>query len=112
MLERSGTFLQYRLFLYPPGTNQRERVLLWFPACQGWVGAMAGIGTLLLLGDVIPPSSLLTLVVLIYVVGISTGMILTRRLRPQIRRLTATVSHGHELQHDNDKAQLIPGDYC
>ncbi|QDZ15192.1 DUF6611 family protein [Humibacter ginsenosidimutans] len=91
VLDRGGTIVQHVLVVYPPGTNEYERGLLWFARTWPWLGALVGIGAFMLFGDVMPSGPLTAIVFGAYAAGVIVGLWLTRRIRPRVRRAIATV---------------------
>jgi hypothetical protein len=90
VLDRTGTLVQHVLVVYPPGTNDGERVALWFARSWPWAGAVGGIGVLMVLGDAVQAGPLLVMVGATYAAGVLVGLRMTRRVRPRVRRVSVT----------------------
>jgi hypothetical protein len=83
---RTG-WLNYRLTVYPPGTNAAERRALQFWYSWPLVGALLSIVTFALAGGKIRPEVLIPAVAVGYLAGILVGWVLTRGIRGAVRRL-------------------------
>ena len=83
---RTG-WLNYRLTVYPPGTNAAERRALQFWYSWPLVGALLSIVTFAWAGGKIRPEVLVPAVAVGYLAGIVAGWMLTRGTRRAVRRL-------------------------
>ena len=83
---RTG-WLNYRLTVYPPGTNAAERRALQFWYSWPLVGALLSIVTFVVAGGNIRPEVLVPAVALGYLAGIVVGWVRTKGTRGAVRRL-------------------------
>ena len=77
----------YRLTVYPPGTNAAERRSLQFWYSWPLVGALLSIVTVVVAGGEVRPELLIPAVAFGYLAGILVGGVLTRGIRGAVRRL-------------------------
>ncbi|MHA7985197.1 DUF6611 family protein [Rathayibacter sp. CAU 1779] len=90
VLDRSGTVVQHVLVVYPPGTNDRERMLLWFARTWPSAGAVAGISAFMCLGDLVPSTILTPVVFTLYGIGLAAALVPSRRIRMLVHRVVVT----------------------
>ncbi|NNC12185.1 hypothetical protein HII28_09885 [Planctomonas sp. JC2975] len=90
VLDRTGSVVQHVLVIYPPGTNDRERAVLWFARTWPLAGALAGIGAFMCLGDLVPSAVLTPTVFVVYAIGLAVALVPSRRIRGLVRRVVAT----------------------
>ena len=83
---RTG-WLDYRLTVYPPGTNAAERRALQFWYSWPLVGALLSFLTFAAAGGKIRPEILVPTVAICYLAGILFGWVRTRGIRAGVRRL-------------------------
>jgi hypothetical protein len=83
---RTG-WLDYRLTVYPPGTNAAERRALQFWYSWPLVGALLSFLTFAAAGGKVRPEILVPTVAACYVAGILIGWVHTRGIRAGVRRL-------------------------
>ena len=103
---RTG-WLDYRLTVYPPGTNATERRALQFWYSWPLVGALLSFLTFAVAGGKIRPEVLVPAVVVCYFAGILIGWARTREIRRAVRRLyVAQFPDNGELRTLGDAATL------
>ena len=106
VMDRSGVIVHYVLVVYPPGTDDRERLLLWFVRTWPAAGAVSALAALMILGDIVPPVILLCSTLVVYCAGVGVGLRTTRRIRPRVRRVIATVTRD-SADSDSDPRMVL-----
>jgi hypothetical protein len=107
VLDRAGAMVQHVLVVYPPGTSDRERSALWWARTWPWAGAVAGIGALMLFGDLLPDAVILSVVGLGYAAGVLVGVRATHRIRPRVRRMLVTAPRDVPTCDDDTRIQSM-----
>ncbi|CAN5249558.1 hypothetical protein BH09ACT6_BH09ACT6_26950 [soil metagenome] len=96
------TWNRTRLTVYPPGTNAAERRALQFHRSWPTGGAVVALLLILALSRWTPLAAT-AVAASVYAAGIGAGAVATRRLRPQVRRLTiVTVPLGGRVESLGD----------
>ncbi|MBK4346119.1 DUF6611 family protein [Lacisediminihabitans changchengi] len=83
---------EYRLRVYPPGTNAAERRALTFHRRWPVCGGIAALFAELILGTLWVPSVVTVIILSLYFSGIAVGLAGTRGLRQQVRSITVVVT--------------------
>ncbi|QWT24452.1 hypothetical protein KPL76_03365 [Subtercola sp. PAMC28395] len=96
------TWNRTRLTVYPPGTNAAERRALQLHRNWPVAGAVVALFVMLALSSW-PPLAAAAVAVSVYGAGLMTAQALTRRIRPQVRRLVVvTVPIGGRIESLGD----------
>ena len=82
----------YRLRVYPPGTNAAERRALTFHRRWPVAAGIAALFAELIVGTLWQPGVVTVGIVAVYFAGLGYGLATTRRLRHRVRSITVVVT--------------------